>query len=81
MLQECVTCAAPIKFEATVQPQLSAGSIHAFCVNTQGSLFCWGRGADARLGLGDKQDRWVPTLLSGAFGVQLVKQVSAGSFH
>ena len=64
-----------------MQPQLSAGSIHAFCVNTQGSLFCWGRGADARLGLGDKQDQWVPTLLSGGFGGQLVKQVSAGSFH
>jgi alpha-tubulin suppressor-like RCC1 family protein len=39
---------------------VDAGDGHA-CSTRYGALYCWGRGADGRLGLGDTEDRDSPT--------------------
>jgi alpha-tubulin suppressor-like RCC1 family protein len=43
---------------------VDAGDGHA-CATRYGALYCWGRGADGRLGLGDTDDRDTPTRVGG----------------
>jgi len=38
---------------------VDAGDAHS-CATRQGALYCWGSGADGRLGLGDEEDRDAP---------------------
>ena len=43
---------------------VDAGDAHG-CAARHGALYCWGRGADGRLGLGDTRDRDRPTRVGG----------------
>jgi alpha-tubulin suppressor-like RCC1 family protein len=43
---------------------VDAGDAHG-CAARYGALYCWGRGADGRLGLGDTEDRDAPTRVGG----------------
>jgi len=43
---------------------VDAGDAHG-CATRDGTLYCWGRGADGRLGLGDTDDRDSPTRVGG----------------
>merc|ERR1712086_1207421 len=49
------------------------------CVTEDGAVFAFGYNCDAQLGVGDTQERNVPTLLRGELENKLVMQVSAGS--
>jgi alpha-tubulin suppressor-like RCC1 family protein len=40
---------------------VSAGRAHTCAVDEAGAVYCWGAGADGRLGLGDEDDRVAPT--------------------
>ena len=39
----------------------TSGAGHTCGLRTDGSLWCWGEGAYGKLGLGDTDDRYVPT--------------------
>ena len=58
----------------------AAGSFHTLCITADGSLFAWGGNSRGQLGVGDKGDRRVPTLVTGLQGNQVV-HVAAGSNH
>lgn len=49
-------------------------------MTTEGALYTWGAGENGRLGLGDVEDRHVPTRVEELTHVP-VKQVFAGSVH
>ncbi|XP_036430882.1 probable E3 ubiquitin-protein ligase HERC4 isoform X2 [Colossoma macropomum] len=40
--------------------QISAGGGHSFALSLSGSVFGWGRNSAGQLGLGDREDRYVP---------------------
>ena len=58
----------------------AAGSSHALCTPADGSLFAWGDNQTGQLGVGDTEERDVPTLITGLQGKQVV-HVAAGSCH
>ena len=58
----------------------SAGDNHTLCITADGSLFAWGENTLGPLGVGDTEDRQVPTLVTGLQGKQVV-HVAAGSCH
>lgn len=51
---------------------ISAGFRHSACVTDSGELYTWGEGESGRLGLGDTNDRQVPTLVKDVCNVGLV---------
>ena len=57
--------------------QISAGYRHSAAVTADGQLFTWGEGDFGRLGHGDSQFRFVPTLVKDI----LVGSVSCGAAH
>ena len=57
-----------------------AADYHTLCITADGSLFGWGHNYFGQLGVGDTEDRWVPTLVTGLQGKQVV-HVAAGSYH
>ena len=57
--------------------QISAGYRHSAAVTSDGQLFTWGEGDFGRLGHGDSQFRFVPTLVKDI----LVGSVSCGAAH
>ena len=57
--------------------QISAGYRHSAAVTTDGQLFTWGEGDFGRLGHGDSQFRFVPTLVKDI----MVGSVSCGAAH
>ena len=58
----------------------AAGDDHTLCITADGSLFAWGDNDFGQLGVGDTEDRSVPTLVTALQGKQVV-QVSAGDRH
>ena len=47
-------------------------------------VFCWGRGEDGQLGLGDRVDQWAPMpikRLSSELEDKVIKNVVCGSGH
>ena len=54
---------------------------HTLCVDAGGRLFGWGRNAYDQLGVGDTEDREVPTLVTGLLKTKTVVQVAAGNLH
>jgi len=44
---------------------IAAGREQSLAISTSGHLYSWGNGGAGRLGLGDTDDRYVPTLVSG----------------
>jgi alpha-tubulin suppressor-like RCC1 family protein len=55
---------------------VSAGSYHNCAIKANNTLWCWGRGADGRLGDGFTTDRNTPTLVAGEW-----VKVAAGGSH
>jgi alpha-tubulin suppressor-like RCC1 family protein len=64
---------------ATDWEQVSTGSAHTCAVKQNGELFCWGSGADGRLGNDDTAASLVP--VQEATGAADWTQVSAGLAH
>ena len=62
--------------------QVAAGSDHSACVTADGSVFSWGKNSNCQLGIGDTQDRAVPTVVAGGeLQGKLAVQVAAGESH
>ena len=59
---------------------VSAGSSHGAAITHEGQVFTWGRGKHGRLGLGDRDDRLVPTLVE-AFSDVATDCVACGREH
>ena len=59
---------------------VAAGEYHTLCITADGSLFAWGQNKDGKLGVGDTENRHVPTMVTGLQGKQVV-HVAAGSNH
>ena len=64
-----------------LQVVAAAGAFHTVCVTGDGAVFAFGNNGDGQLGLGDTEDRLVPTLLRGELENKSVMQVAAGSEH
>ena len=60
---------------------VAAGSDHTMCVTQDGLVFAVGHNAEGQLGVGDTEDRLVPTLLRGELANKPVLQVAAGTKH
>ena len=61
--------------------QITANVNHTACVTADGLLLVWGQNEDSQLGVGDDDDRMVPTLVRGACEGKTVVQVAAGGEH
>ena len=59
---------------------VAAGDLHTLCITADGSLFSWGENDRGQLGVGDTEDRQVPTLVTGLQGKQVV-HVTAEQFY
>lgn len=42
---------------------VSAGCYHSFALTADGNVYAWGRNVESQLGLGNKKNRYVPTLV------------------
>ena len=58
----------------------AVGGNHTLCITADGSLFGWGENTLRQLGVGDKEKRQVPTLITGLQGKHVV-HVAAGMKH
>ena len=58
----------------------AVGGNHTLCITADGSLFGWGENTLGQLGVGDKEERRVPTLVTGLQGNQVV-HIAAGTKH
>jgi len=58
--------------------RLSCGSNHSLAINHAGELYSWGQGRDGALGLGDKIDKELPTLVQALKDIP-IKQVACGN--
>ena len=66
----------------------ACGPVHVAAVSSEGIMYCWGVGADGRLGLNDFQDRNLPTQVSApvsdhtfshkVFQIDSLRQVNFG---
>ena len=61
--------------------QAAAGSVHTTFVTADGSVFAFGHNHYGQLGVGDEENRLVPTLLRGDLENKSVLQVAAGAMH
>jgi len=58
--------------------QVATGSYHGLAVTVDGAMFSWGFNSHSQLGLGDTDNRLLPTLVQGGLQGEAVAQVSAG---
>ena len=61
--------------------QVAAGGNHTMCVTEDGSVFAFSNNTRGQLGVGDRENRLVPTLLRGELENKSVLQVAAGNSH
>ena len=65
--------------------KLAMGDLHTCAITDAGSLYCWGEGDDGRLGRGDEDDQYEPTLVapfvSDPAGDNRSIEVAAGTDH
>ena len=61
--------------------QVAAGAGHTVCVTGDGAVFSFGSNDDGKLGVGDTENRLVPTLLRGELENKSVMQVASGGGH
>ena len=61
--------------------QVAAGGAHTVCVTDDGSVFAFGFNSSGQLGVGNAENRLVPTLLRGELKNKSVVQVAAGESH
>jgi len=57
-----------------------AGGRHNLALTSSGAVWSWGQGGCGKLGHGDHEDQWQPTMIE-AFAGQRVVAVSAGDSH
>ena len=83
LLRDTVNAAEPIRFEISPwsRTRIAAGGYHTLFVGEGERLFAWGRNNLGQLGVGDKENRVVPTLVTGLLKSKTVVQVAAGGFH
>ena len=62
---------------------VAAGGAHTMAVGVNGALWAWGLGFSGQLGLGDTNDRLVPTLVGAeeVFGGSQVRTIACGNEH
>jgi len=60
--------------------QVACGFAYTAVVTTEGALYTWGAGENGRLGLGDVEDRHVPSHVED-LSLTPIQQVFAGSVH
>ncbi|KAL5574147.1 hypothetical protein UlMin_023744 [Ulmus minor] len=58
--------------------EIASGSYHVAILTTRGNVYTWGKGGNGQLGLGDVEDRSLPTLVE-ALGDRQVESVICGS--
>ena len=82
LLRDTVNAAEPIKFETSPwsRARITAGGNHTLCVNEGGRVFGWGNNKYGLHGVGDTENRVVPTLVTGLLKTKSVVQVTAGCF-
>ena len=79
---DSIVMPAIIDLEGKKAIQISAGDTHTACVTADGSLYAWGDNECGQLGVGDDDDRAVPTLVpTTMLDGKLAAQVSAGCDH
>ncbi|XP_055059315.2 probable E3 ubiquitin-protein ligase HERC4 [Misgurnus anguillicaudatus] len=60
--------------------QISAGGDHSFVLSLSGVVFGWGKNSSGQLGLGDTEDRHVPTVVNSLNGKK-TQLISCGGEH
>ena len=70
-------------FKGSKMVTVAAGGAHTMAVGVDGALWAWGEGFYGQLGLGDTNDRLVPTLVGAeeVFGGSQVRTISCGGVH
>ena len=70
-------------FEGSTIVTVAAGDYHTMAVGVNGRLWAWGWGSSGKLGLGDTNDRLVPTLVGAeeVFGGSQVRTIACGNVH
>jgi alpha-tubulin suppressor-like RCC1 family protein len=70
-------------FEGSKIVTVAAGGYHNMAVGESGALWAWGKGYSGQMGLGDINDRRVPTLVGAeeVFGGSKVRTIACGYFH
>ena len=59
---------------------VAAGDLHTLCITADGSLFAWGFNERGQLGVGDREFRRMPTLVTGLQDKHVV-HVAGGEHH
>lgn len=75
------TWATALSFSTGQWTQVSAGDEHTCGIDTLARAWCWGSGANGRLGTGDTSQHLVPTRVSTSTGMLTVKAITAGAAH
>jgi alpha-tubulin suppressor-like RCC1 family protein len=60
--------------------QVSSGKDHSLFLTDNGKVYALGKNSEGRLGLGDKEERQTPTLISSLSG-EVIKAISTGSYY
>ena len=62
---------------------VAAGALHTMALGVNGRLWAWGSGYHGKLGLGDTNNRLVPTLVGAeeVFGGSQVRTIACGNVH
>ena len=60
---------------------VNAGYAHCAAVTTTRKLYMWGANSEGQLGIGDKVDRRVPTLIDSFGWRSSIVNVSCGQYH
>ena len=83
LLRDTVNAAEPTKFEASLwsRARVAACGVHTLCVSEGGGVFALGANTKGQLGVGDTENRVVPTLVTGLLKTKTVVQVAAGYRH
>uniref|UniRef100_A0A7S1A998 Uncharacterized protein n=1 Tax=Noctiluca scintillans TaxID=2966 RepID=A0A7S1A998_NOCSC len=55
---------------------IQMGTDHLVALNTNGEVFCWGKGDQGQLGTGDSKDRWVPTKVDEGLQNEQIMQIA-----
>uniref|UniRef100_A0A7S2HV15 RCC1-like domain-containing protein n=1 Tax=Octactis speculum TaxID=3111310 RepID=A0A7S2HV15_9STRA len=66
--------------DSIVCSQVACGFAYTAVVTTEGALYTWGAGENGRLGLGDSEDRCIPSQVEDLSDIP-IEQVFAGSVH
>jgi hypothetical protein len=70
-------------FEGSTIVTVAAGCYYTMAVGVNGRLWAWGSGSHGQLGLGDTNNRLVPTLVGAeeVFGGSQVRTIACGNVH